>query len=92
VLRQLGENAFPVVPVRAIRQACRRYHNDRRFFDDVWSAIPLGRRGSPGGFYMALGVFRATIGQQIALLAAHCDLDIEGDLASVLPEPEEGDQ
>jgi hypothetical protein len=40
----------------------------------------------PGpGFFVALGSYRATVGQQVALLAAHYDIDIEGDLASVLP-------
>jgi hypothetical protein len=29
--------------------------------------------------------FRATVGQQVALLAAHYDIDIEGSLASTLP-------
>jgi hypothetical protein len=33
----------------------------------------------------ALGAVRATVGQQVALLAAHYDFDIEGDLASTLP-------
>ena len=35
---------------------------------------------------MALGAFRATVGYQVALLAAHYDLDVEDDLASVLPD------
>src|SRR4051794_20557658 len=28
VLRELGERAFAVTPIRAIREACRRYHDD----------------------------------------------------------------
>ena len=42
------------------------------------------REGTPG-FFTALGAFRAAVGQQVALLAAHYDIDIEGDLAAVLP-------
>ena len=84
VLRILGENAFGAIAVRAIRSACRRFHDEMnlpfRFFDDrhPWEGAP--------GFFTALGGLRATVGQQIALLAAHYDLDVEGDLASVLPE------
>jgi hypothetical protein len=90
-LRQLGETAFAAVPIRAIREACRRFHDDDniefRFFDR-W-----GDHGVGAGFFMALGGFRATVGQQVALLAAHYDIDIEGDLASVLPRlVEEGGQ
>jgi hypothetical protein len=79
----------PAIPdfaslIRAIRAAGRRFHDDRnqdfRFFDGRWDH----REGSPG-FFAALGAFRATVGQQVALLAAHYDFDVEGDLASVLP-------
>lgn len=90
-LQRLGENAFAAVPIRAIRAACRRFHDDQseefRFFDQRWHH----HDGSPG-FFVALGAFRAVVGQQVALLAAHYDLDIEGDLASVLPQPENGTQ
>jgi hypothetical protein len=83
-LQQLGETAFATVPIRAIREACRRFHDDDniefRFFDR-WGPHDVG-----AGFFMALGAFRATVGQQVALLAAHYDVDIEGDLASVLPQ------
>ncbi|GMA79997.1 hypothetical protein GCM10025880_64140 [Methylorubrum aminovorans] len=35
---------------------------------------------------MALGALRATIGQQIAVLAAHYDIDVESDLTSIMPQ------
>jgi hypothetical protein len=83
LLRTVGEKAFAVVPIRAIREACRRFHDDEsmdfRFFDR------LDHHGVGVGFFVALGAFRATVGQQVALLAAHYDLSVEGDLASVLP-------
>jgi len=86
-LQALPPKAFAVPPVRAIREAGRRFHDDENeqfqhfaFFDRSWS----NRDGSPG-FFLALGAFRATVGQQVALLAAHYDIDIEGDLASALP-------
>jgi|SRR5579862_5889991 len=82
-LRQLGESAFAAIPIRAIRAASRSFHDDSNlefhFFDS------RSRLGETAGFFVALGAFRATVGQQVALLAAHYDLDIEGDLARVLP-------
>lgn len=89
-LQALTPGAFGALPIRTIREASRRFHDDQnegfRFFDDRWP----GRDGSPG-FFMALGSYRATVGQQVALLAAHYDIDVEGDLASVLPALEDGD-
>ncbi len=48
------------------------------------------REGTPD-FFTALGAFRATIGQQIALPAAHYDIDVEGDLVAILPILEDGE-
>jgi hypothetical protein len=83
-LKALPPKVFAILPVRAIREAGRRFHDDQqekfRFFD--------GRRnhheGSPG-FFTALGALRATIGLQVASLAAYYDIDVEGDLAAILP-------
>lgn len=83
-LQALMPNVFAVTPIRAIREAGRRFHDDRneefRFFDH-----DKRRRGSSPGFFVALGAFRATVGQQVALLAAHYDINVEGALAAVLP-------
>ena len=85
VLQALTPNVFAVAPLRMIRQAGRQFHDDQnehfRFFDDRWDR----REGSPG-FFAALGAFRATVGQQVALLAAHYDVDVEGELAAILPQ------
>lgn len=89
-LQQLGTGAFAVVPVRAIREASRRFHDDRgeRFhhLDREWDRPPLHGREADPGFFVALGAYRATVGHQVTLLAAHYDLDVDGDLASVLPD------
>jgi hypothetical protein len=83
-LQALPPKVFAVTPVRIIRGAGRRFHDDQiecfRSFDGPWNH----HEGSPG-FFTALGTFRATVGQQVALLAAYYDIDVEGDLASVLP-------
>lgn len=83
-LQALASGAFAVQPVRTIREAGRRFHDDQneafRFFD----ARQHWHEGSPG-FFAALGSLRTTVGYQVALLAAHYDIDIEGDLAGTLP-------
>ena len=87
-LQILSPEAFASAPVRAIREGGRRFDDDQnerfRFFDR--------RRDTPhggAGFFTALGAFRATVGQQVALLSAYYDIDVEGDLAAVLPRLEE---
>ena len=86
-LQGLTPGAFACQPIRAIREAGRRFHDAQnesfRFFDDHRNHRHHDE-GSPG-FFTALGAFRATVGYQVALLAAHYDLAIEGDLAGVLP-------
>ena len=83
-LTALPPKVFATLPVRAIREAGRRFHDDHqeefRFFD--------GRRNhyeGSHGFFTALGALRATIGLQVASLAAYYDIDVEGDLAAILP-------
>jgi hypothetical protein len=87
-LKALAPDALAVPPIRAIRSAARRYFDERneqfRFFDRGSDR----REGSPG-FFVALGGFRATVGQQVAMLAAHYDVDVEGELASVILQPED---
>ncbi|WP_085124493.1 DUF6650 family protein [Tistlia consotensis] len=83
-LQQLPEDDFAVTPLRMIRAACRRYHDDSSL-DFHLIGLPSRSRGTTGGFFVALGQFRATIAFQVALLAAHYGFDIEGDLAGVLP-------
>lgn len=36
-------------------------------------------------FFMALGELRSAVGLQVALIAAKWQIDVEGDLARVLP-------
>ena len=84
-LQQLGEDDFATLPVRAIREACRRYHNDAQMEFRHFRFDPR-EPDATAGFFMALGAFRSMVGYQVALLAGHYDVDVEGDLASVLPD------
>lgn len=78
--------------LRGIRAACRKV------FDNM---SPVGRPGRilrphwPGPleseFFTQLGELRGTIGHHIAAIAAMHGLDVEGQLAGVLPARDEGD-
>lgn len=83
-LQQLGEHDFATLPIRAIREACRRYHDDANVEFQNFRFEPY-EADATAGFFMALGALRSTVGYQVALLAGHYDLDIDGDLASILP-------
>jgi len=88
-LQALSPDAFAANALRAIRAACRQFHDDQQEdfvnFDHGWR----GRgRGSPS-FFMALGAFRAAVGHQVAMLAGHYEIDVEGALAGVMPSLDE---
>jgi len=81
---KLGEH------LRAIRAACRKFLNgttpgSRRVHRPHWDG-PFGSQ-----FFTALGELRASIGLRIGAIALMYGLDVEGELASVLPEPDHGD-
>ncbi len=67
-----------------IRAACRTFLDNapasgQRFdLHDRYSMQTLQ-------FFMALGELRATVGNQVALMAVKWDIDVEKDLARVLP-------
>ena len=87
-LKQLGEDSFAVGPVRMIRSACRRYR------DEIGAGKAENRYLNSEKFLyevhgLAFGAFRTSIGYQVAVLAAHYDIDVEGELASILPEIDE---
>ena len=83
-LASLDEQSQAAGPIRAIRAACRR------FLDEPRPEFPhlsgsLGRHGGHAGFFTALGELRATIGTQIAVLALLYKVELEAELASILP-------
>lgn len=73
--------------LRAMRAACRKF---------VDAAGPNARNFEPGwpssnAFGLALGDLRTLMGVQIARIATQYDLDIEDDLATILPPHDEDD-
>jgi hypothetical protein len=102
----LPEASHAVASIRAIRAACRRFLDDpyptfsdiaaqmygprfREAFDAHQYRLRIGTE--PAGFFTALGEMRAFVGQQIALLATAYEIDVEGDLASILPPAIDGE-
>ncbi|MGR4863768.1 DUF6650 family protein [Caulobacter sp. LARHSG274] len=91
-LKTFSERDFATVPIRNVRAACRRYLDETTLEFPHAGFNPLDeRRGgmSPGAF-VALGAFRASFGQEVARLAAYYDLDVQGELATVVPAADDG--
>jgi len=93
-IQALPDDSKVAGPVRAMRAACRRFltepHPDFRNLAHhgyrPWDRMDM--EGSPG-FFVALGELRATFGAQIAALAFVYEIDIEPELASILPAEED---
>lgn len=84
-LKTFSPSDFAMLPIRNIRAACRRYLDDSTIgFRHVGFDYHRGEMSA--GAFLALGAFRAAVGQEVARLAGHYDIEIEGDLATVLPE------
>lgn len=69
--------------LRAMRAACRKFLDS-----DPWHGSPRGFRAQ-STFESALGELRGVFGIQIARLAAEYGLDVEDDLAAILPARDE---
>ncbi len=88
-LQALPETSRAAGSVRAMRAACRRFLEEPppEFCDLVrWHGArhSSDEEGSPS-FFVALGELRAAFGTHIAALAYQYGLDVEADLASILP-------
>jgi hypothetical protein len=85
VLQEAKEGSELFKHLTSIRAACRKFldsgHADAS--DDFRFADRYSLHTS--FFFMALGELRATIGQHVALMAVKWEIDVENDLASVLP-------
>ena len=74
--------------LRGIRAACRKFLNDvpsdsGRILRPNWTG-PFESE-----FFTQLGELRASIGYRVAAIALMHGLDVEGELASTLPEPDD---
>jgi hypothetical protein len=84
-LAELPEQSRAVSCVRMIRAACRTFLDQPRA--DFRNLYPrdfgLDRYGA--GFFTALGELRARVGVQIAILAVRYEIELEAELASIVP-------
>ena len=91
VIGQLPEDSKLGEHLRGIRAACRTFLDDaapgaHRVLRPHWDG-PF-----ESSFFTALGELRARIGVHIAAVAVMHGLDVEGELASVLPEAPRNDE
>jgi hypothetical protein len=86
VLEEAREGSELYMHLGAIRAACRKFL-DSGHVDTAADNFRFGDRHSLNSafFFMALGELRATIGQHVALMAVKWEIDVEKDLATVLP-------
>ncbi len=83
-LGKLGEGSSATPHVRAIRQACRRYMTHER--PEYPNLMPRGPEIShQAGWLIALGELRAIVGFHIGVLAAAYDIELEDELAGIVP-------
>lgn len=82
-LGKLSNDSAGTAHVRAIRAACRRFLDlPKPQFKNVRHRT---RDEFSPDFFASLGELRATVGAQIGALAVQYDVEIEQDLASILP-------
>ncbi len=70
-------------PLRAIRAACRKFLDQMQF--DGHRLVRLQHDWENNRFFSALGEFRGSIGPHVACLAVRYEIDVETELARVLP-------
>ncbi len=90
-LQSLGTGADLADTLRALRAGCRKFLNTVGARSDI--VLFGAHRGhwASWEFNGALGELRGVFGVHIARLAAGYGLDVEGDLAAILPAPAEAD-
>lgn len=77
-LQKLDENPEISPHLRAMRAACRKFMNETEM-------KKRGRHPFPEDIFTALGEMRAIFGIHIAQLCVKYGIDIEADLATILP-------
>lgn len=88
-MQQLDNNSNLFLYIKAMRIACRKFLNrfsskDERFIDEA----RYNGNFSNWVFGSALGEMRGTFGNMISQIAAAYGVDLEDDLATIIPEKE----
>jgi hypothetical protein len=84
-LAALPNQSQASAPIRAIRAACRRFLDEpHQDFRNLY-VRDFGDFRDSAGFFTALGELRATVGAQIAILAVLYKVELEAELATIVP-------
>lgn len=84
-LAALPEQSRAVPPLRAIRAACRRFLDEPHADFRNLYVRDFGEFRDTAGFFTALGELRATVGAHVAILAVLYEIEIEPELATIVP-------
>ena len=83
-LTAISERALARKHIQAMRAACRRFLEEPPKFGNLMPHH-FGRFADEAGFFVALGELRASVGAQIANLASYYEIELEPELAAILP-------
>jgi uncharacterized protein DUF6650 len=86
---KLSDNSPAIASLKGIRAACRRFLDEPLTAGRHFHQRDFHGPESPE-FFTALGEFRATVGALIANLAVLYKLDLEPELASIIPAEDAG--
>ena len=91
-LVELGEHDKDVAPhLRAMRAACRKFMTTVSELEDQGGIPGPWQPGTPSWMFNdALGQFRAAMGIQIGQLSAKYGIDLEDEVATILPACDDG--
>lgn len=90
-LQKLPQSSRAAASLKAMRAACRKFlEEDYPDFRHIYIAgpVPIRHRGRDGeipGFFVALGELRAAFGIHVARLAYEYQIDLDEELAAILP-------
>ena len=84
-LAALPEQSRAIASMRTVRAACRRFLDDPRDNFRNLYVRDFGDFRDRAGFFTALGELRATVGAQIAILAVLYKIELEAELAAIVP-------
>ncbi|WP_376740480.1 DUF6650 family protein [Mesorhizobium caraganae] len=81
----VSERSPSLTAIRSIRAACRRFLEEPHADFRNYQPRDHGRFPDQLGFFTALGELRTRVGIQIADLASSYEIEIEPELATILP-------
>jgi hypothetical protein len=91
-LKRLGGTGVLSEHVRGLGAASRAFLDRMEDLERMWGGLDIGRFGQDVEFNDALGRLRAVFGVHLAFIAERYDLEIRGELVSILPQqPAEDD-